>query len=243
MEINSYREFASLSEKGRWNVETDIEWDKIDVSLALIQPDLLQQLRDSALIESYHPMSTLSTIQLCWDDVDATSILQVEQFEGFRHFWVLRRYLDAVNFQPPITDEEVIGHRARNLDTVKYDPADKTQVLINFTWSEHFAGYFFLRVAEKAKEPVLSKLAKLIAGDEFRHAEGGFRILQNLVTSDPSSVRAIIAAANKFRHYGNDVVDVPVSLENDLEAILKVVKRTQKICKVPLSEFSLEAYA
>lgn len=243
MGINSYREFAAVSELARWNVERDIEWDKIDTALALAQPELLQQLRDSALIESYHPMSTLSTIQLCWDDVDSTSILQVEQFEGFRHFWVLRRYLDAVGFEPRITDEEVVGHRARNLDTVKYEPSEKIQVLINFTWSEHFAGYFFLRVAEQAKEPVLAKLAQLIAGDEFRHADGGFRILQNLILRDPGAVPKIIAAANQFRHYGNDVVEVPVSLRNDMDAILKVVKRTQKICNVPLSEFSLETYA
>ena len=243
MEINSYREFATTSEHGRWNVERDVAWDKIDPALALSQPELLQQLRDSALIESYHPMSTLATIQLCWDDVDATSILQVEQFEGFRHFWVLRRYLDAVGFTPAITDAELIGHRARNLETVKYDPTDKIQVLVNFTWSEHFAGFFFLRVAEQTKEPVLGKLAQLIAGDEFRHSEGGFRILQNLVTRDPSAIPKIIAAANQIRHYGNDVVDVPVSLQNDLDAILKVVKKTQKVCNVSLAEFSLEAYA
>lgn len=243
MEINSYREFAAVSELARWNVERDIEWGKIDAALALSQPELLQQLRDSALIESYHPMSTLSTIQLCWDDVDATSILQVEQFEGFRHFWVLRRYLDAVGFEPRITDEEVIGHRERNLDTVKYEQSDRIQVLVNFTWSEHFAGYFFLRVAEQAKEPVLAKLAQFIAGDEFRHSEGGFRILQNLVSRHPESIPKVIAAANRFRHYGNDVVEVPVSLRNDLDAILKVVKKTQRVCNVPLAEFSLEAYA
>lgn len=243
MDINSYRDFAAASELGRWNVEKDVAWNEIDREMARSQPDLLGKLRDSALIESYHPMSTLSTIQLFWDDVDACSILQVEQFEGFRHFWVLRRYLDEVGFEPAITDDELIGHRARNIETVKYDPRDKVQVLINFTWSEHFAGYFFLRVAEQAKEPVLAKLAKFIAGDEFRHSEGGFRIMQNLVTRDPNLVPQIITAANRFRHYGNDVVDVPISLNNDLDAILKVVRKTQRICKVSMADFSLESYA
>ncbi|WP_294052929.1 ferritin-like domain-containing protein [Thiolapillus sp.] len=179
---------------------------------------------------------------MVWDDVDACSILQVEQFEGFRHFWVLRRYLDIVGYEPAITDEELVGHRERNLENVRYTAEDRIPVLVNFTWSEHFAGYFFMRVAEQAKEPVLAKLAKFIAGDEFRHAEGGFRILQNVVNRDKSKVKDIVKAANEFRHYGNDVTDVPISLNNDFDAILKVVKKTQRICGVSLADFSLEAY-
>lgn len=240
-ETSDYHKFASTTEVNRWNVENDIDWNNINKDLARSQPEVLAALRDAALIESYHPMSTLATIQLFIDDVDAASILQVEQFEGFRHFWVLRRYLDAVGFEPKITDEEIIGHRTRNFESVKYTEKDKIQVLINFTWSEHFAGYFFKRLEKVVKEPVLRSLMQKISADEFRHAHGGFMILQKLVDRHPEAKQEIAAAARGFRHYGNDVTDVPISLSNDFEAIMKVARKTQRICELSLDDILAEA--
>lgn len=239
----SYQLFAATSEQARWNVESDIDWAAINVEIARSQPEVLDQIRDSALIESYHPMSTLATIQLVRDDIDASSILQVEQFEGFRHFWVLRRYLDAVGYERAITDEELVRHRTNNVEKVAYKPEDKIQVLVNFTWSEHFAGYFFKRLAEQALEPVLKSLLHKISGDEFRHAHGGFIILKKWLTRDPQLKQAILRAANQFRHYGTDVVDVPISLKNDSEAIMKVIKKTQQVCGAKLSDFLTAACA
>ena len=45
----------STSETQRWILETDIPWDDIQPKLALDQPELLERLRDSALIESFFP--------------------------------------------------------------------------------------------------------------------------------------------------------------------------------------------
>ena len=39
------------------------------------------------------------------DDVDATTVVALEMYEGFKHFHALRRYLEVVGHAPEITDE------------------------------------------------------------------------------------------------------------------------------------------
>ena len=46
-----YDEYLTTAELQRWILESDVSWNSIDRELALAQPELLQQIRDSALIE------------------------------------------------------------------------------------------------------------------------------------------------------------------------------------------------
>ncbi len=79
-------DYYAQAELGAWSPENDIPWQDLDPELALSRPDILDQIRASALIESVHPITTKHLMGLLWDDVDATSVLSVELFEGFRHF-------------------------------------------------------------------------------------------------------------------------------------------------------------
>ncbi len=47
-----YDEYLTQSELQRWILDADVSWSRIDVEKALAQPELLDQIRDSALIES-----------------------------------------------------------------------------------------------------------------------------------------------------------------------------------------------
>ncbi|MFY0528026.1 hypothetical protein ACN28I_34340 [Archangium gephyra] len=182
-----YYDFFGSKSESRWNVEKDIPWGEIDREAALSQPDILDKVRRTALIESYHALGTVSLIKLLHEDVDATSVFQVECFEGFRHFWSLRRYLDLVGFEPRITDEELVEIRRRNIDHVNYQPEDTVQELVNFIWSEHAAGYFARQLGAQCKDKVLAKLLGFISTDEFRHAEGGYQILTKLLERKPEA--------------------------------------------------------
>jgi hypothetical protein len=219
----SYRDFAAMSES-RWNVEKDIDWHAIDVGAAKQRPDHLDLLRRATLIESYHPMSTRAVIGLYMEDVDATSVLTIEMFEGFRHFWALRRYLEACDVTIP--DEELARLRADNPDKVDYRREDRVQVLLNFAWSEHFAGFFFRRIGEETADPVLRKLMKVCAQDEFRHCAGALKVLARHARLDPEVRRQALVAMHRFRHYGDDIGPVPVSQGNDVEAVGRIVRTT-----------------
>lgn len=230
-----YDEYLTQAELQRWIQEADIAWGRIDPQLALAQPELLDQIRDSALIESYFPVYTTRLIRALWDDLDATAVFSIQLYESYKHFYVLNRYLGIVGHRP-IGDAELVAIRARNLDTAVEDPdAELTRYMI----SEHFAAYFFLRLSRQAKEPVLAELAGFIAKDEFRHTQFAFDLLDARVKDQPARRDVVLRAASAFRHVGADVVEtVPISEKNDLPAILTLNRRMRRLCGVSLADFA-----
>src|SRR6266446_8614996 len=109
----TYGDYLTTSEMTRWILDTDIAWDSIDAALALSQPELLDRVRDSALIESFFPIFTPRALDLLWDNIAATAIYSVQLYESYKHFHVFSQYLDAVGYRP-IRDAELIELRRRN---------------------------------------------------------------------------------------------------------------------------------
>jgi hypothetical protein len=105
-----YADYLSTSEMQRWILDHDIAWEAIDPSLALGQPDLLDRVRDSALIESFFPLFTTRAIEVLWDDPTATAIFSVQLYESYKHFHVFNQYLERVGYRP-IEDAELVEVR------------------------------------------------------------------------------------------------------------------------------------
>jgi len=230
-----YDEYLTQAEVQRWILEVDISWNEVDAAVAVSQPDLLDQVRDSALIESYFPIYTTQLMRALWDQIDATSVFSIQLYESYKHFYVLNRYLELVRYRP-IVEQELIAIRARHLDRQIADP---TAELARYMISEHFAAYFFLRLARQAEEKVLRKIAEFIAKDEFRHTQFAFDLLLPRVREDEKAREIVLSAGLNFRHVGADVVSsVPVSQKNDLQAILTLDKKMRRLCGVGLKEFA-----
>ena len=230
-----YDDYLTQAELQRWILDADVAWDRIDATAARSRPDLLEQVRDSALIESYFPVYTTRLMLTFWDQIDVTSVFSVQLYESYKHFYVLNRYLELVDVHP-ITNEELIEVRRRNLDTRIEEPIGE---LARYMISEHFAAYFFLRLARQAPEPVLAQIAGYIAKDEFRHTQFAFDLLDVRLKQDSRLRDRILQAGSDFRHVGADVVArVPISEKNDLAAILTLNKRMHRLCGVSLSEFA-----
>ncbi len=228
-----YIRTAAASDRGRWSVERDIRWIDVDPGRAHDRPDLLAQLRTAALIESYHPVHLGWMLDDCWNDVDAGVAIALEMYEGFKHFHALRTYLDAVGFEPPITDAELIAIRASARAVgPKGSLVDR---LVEFMLSEHLASYFFRRVGEQATDPVLAELLAFIAADEVRHAQAASDLLAARIANDPRIVPAVLDAAVHFHHFGEQVVpEVPVALPGDPLAIRSFSRRIERLCGVRL---------
>jgi hypothetical protein len=232
-EPRQYARLSAAADRGRWSVERDVRWAAVDPALARTRPDLLQQLRDAALIESYHPVHLGWMLHDTWDDVDAGAAIALELYEGFKHFHSLRTYLDAVGFEPAISDAELVQIRA----TARAVGARGTLIarLVEFMLSEHLASYFFRRVGEQAPDPVLAELLALIAADEVRHAQAASDLLAARIASDPTVVPAVLDAAVHFHHFGEQAVgDVPVALPGDPLAIRSFARRIERLCGVRL---------
>jgi hypothetical protein len=230
-----YDEYLTQAELQRWILEADVAWNRVDAALARTQPELLDELRDSALIESYFPVYTTQLMRALWDQVDATAVFSIQLYESYKHFYVLNRYLEVVAYRP-IAAEEIIEVRRRNRER---QVADGVSELARYMVSEHFAAYFFLRLARQVSERVLRQIMDFIARDEFRHSQFAFDLLETRLRQDPACRPRVLAAGLNFRHVGADVVaKVPISEKNDLQAILTLNKKMHRLCGVSLTEFA-----
>ena len=222
----TYGDYLTTSEMTRWILDTDIDWDAIDPDLARTQPEILNRVRDSALIESFFPIFTPRALELLWDNVTATAIFSVQLYESYRHFHVFAQYLDAVGYRP-IVDEEIVQVRRRNVGLRFDHPA---RLLTRYLMSEHFAAHHFFKDSRRAAEPVLRHILQLVAKDEVRHCQFGCELLADHLHRHPEHVDAVLDEAANFRHLGELVVpEMPVAEHNDFVAILAVHRKIERL--------------
>lgn len=222
----TYGDYLTSSEMTRWILDTDIDWDAIDPALARTQPEILDRVRDSALIESFFPIFTPRALDLLWDNVTATAIFSVQLYESYRHFHVFAQYLDAVGYRP-VSDEEIVAVRRRNVDLHFDHPA---RLLTRYLMSEHFAAHHFFKDSRRAAEPVLRHILQLVAKDEVRHCQFGCELLDDHLSRHPEHMDAVLDEAAHFRHLGELVVpEMPVAEKNDFAAILAVQRKIERL--------------
>ncbi len=227
-----YARVAAAADRGAWSVERDIRWEQIDRERAHARPDILAALRDAALIESFHPINLTRLLKLTWDDVDAGVVFSLELYEGFKHFHALRLYLEAVGYEPAITEEELVRIR-RSAAAVEVGEEELIERLVEFMLSEHLASYFFRRLSEQAEDAVLARLLALIAADEVRHAQSASDLLAKRITADPGIIPRVLDAAVHFHHFGEEAIgEVPVAMPGDPLALRTFARRIERLCGV-----------
>jgi hypothetical protein len=221
-----YADYLSTAEMQRWNLDTDIAWDDIEPGLALTQPDLLQRVRDSALIESFFPIFTCRAMERLWDDVAATAVFSIQLYESYKHFHVFNQYLTRIGHRP-IDDEEIQAIRRRNQD-LRYE--DGTRLLTRYMMSEHFAAFHFLKDAKLAREPVLRHILMLVGRDELRHTQFAYELLALRIQCQPGETARVHEAARSFRHIGLDVVThVPIAEKHAFAAIVTMSQKIKRL--------------
>ena len=236
-----YETHLRATEENAWPLDTTIAWDAIDLDVARGERELHRSLHDAALIEGYLPIYAARLMQLLWDDVDATAVLSMELYEGLKHFTALARYLDRVDYQREEASESALVAARERALAITYDERQLIAHLTNFMCSELFAAYYFLRLSRRTNEPVLRALLGYMSRDEFRHSASAGDVLKKRIDRDPAVASQVLAAAEQFRHYGSDVVDVPVAEENDFEAIMAVNRKIRLLCGLAPTEHLKES--
>lgn len=225
-----YERTATAADRGGWSVERDIKWTAIDRVRAYARPELLTALRDAALIESFHPVNLARLLRATWDDVDAGVVFSLELYEGFKHFHSLRRYLECIDYEPAITDEELVEIRRAQAGT-DVDDDSLIDHLVEFMLSEHLAHYFFRRLGEQSEEPVLADLLGRIAADEVRHAQSASDLIAKRIAAEPTLIPRVLDAAADFHHFGEQAIGtVPVAQAGDPIAIQTFARRIERLC-------------
>jgi ribonucleotide reductase beta subunit family protein with ferritin-like domain len=230
--------YFKTTEKMRWKLEDDIPWKSIDLKKARKQTEIIKILRDATLIESYAPISHMRMLQVHWDDIEVSGVLSIQLFEEYKHYHVLKKYLDAIG--EIISEEEILEKRHKNKDAPP-DDSDPVVQLAKYFMSEHFTGHFYVGLVAKAKDPVLKKILKLIAGDEFRHSQLYYDLLKTKLAKDPSQASKVLEFALHFEHFGAEVVDeVPISQKNDFKAIVGFARKIEQLCGKSPQEYIRE---
>lgn len=221
-----FDQYFKITEQLRWNLEKDINWKAIDVKKARTQKELLKVLRDATLIESYAPISHMRMLELHWDDLEVSGVLSIQLYEEYKHYHVLKRYLDHIGLSIP--DSEILAKRKATAGETYSDPVSQ---LAKYFISEHFTGHFYVELVKQAKDPVLKQILKLIAGDEFRHSQLYYDLLKEKIASDPDSKTKVLDFMLNFEHFGAEVVEeVPISHKNDFKAIVQAARKVEKLC-------------
>jgi hypothetical protein len=229
-----YARSAAAADRGSWSVERDIPWRNIDRTRAYARPEILAALRDAALIESYHPVNLSRLLKVMWDDVDAGVVFSLELYEGFKHFHALRCYLEAIEYEPAISNEELVEIR-RSQAEIEVAPSEIVERLVEFMLSEHLAHYFFRRLGEQAEDPVLADMLALIAADEVRHAQSASDLIAARIAADATVIPRVLDAALHFHHFGEQAIGtVPVAQPGDAVAIQTFARRIERLCGVRL---------
>ena len=236
-----YEEHLAAAERSAWPLESSIAWNRIDRAAAAAEPDVLAALHDAALVEGYLPLFVPRLMGMVWDDVDATAVLSLELYEGLRHYTALKRYLEVVGYATAAAMEERLIESRRGALDIPYASTDVLVHLTNFMCSELLAARFFLRLSRRTREPVLEKLLSYMARDEYRHCASAGDLLQKRVQADPTAAARILTAAESFRHYGNDVVAVPVAESNDFDSALAVNRKVRQVCGMAPTDHLKEA--
>lgn len=236
----NYGDYLTTSEMTRWMLDTDIDWDAIDPALARTQPELLDRVRDSALIESFFPIFTPRALELLWDNVTATAIFSVQLYESYRHFHVFAQYLETVGYRT-IADDEIVAVRRHHADLRFDHPA---RLLTRYMMSEHFAAHHFFKDSRRAAEPVLRHILQLVAKDEVRHCQFGSDLLAGHLRRHPEHTDAVLDEAAHFKHLGELVVpEMPVAEKNDFSAILGINRKIERLTGRKLSAQLAEVLA
>jgi hypothetical protein len=236
-----YEEHLRAAETAAWSIES-IRWSAIDRGAARDEPEILASLRDAAMIEGYLPTFAPRLMLLLWDDVDATAILSLELYEGLKHYTALRRYLDIIGDEATKVSERSLVAAREKTSGLTYNRDEIITYLTHFMCSELFAAHFFRRLAEQTREPVLAELLGYMSRDELRHSAGAGALLKKRVAANPAIAGQIISAAENFRHYGSDVVDIPLAEENDFEAIMAMNRKIRQLCGLAPTEHLEEEF-
>lgn len=171
-------------EKVRWNL-ADIPFDEIDTSL--VDGESLTFLRVNCLMELSSLYATRMFLRDFRENPDFCQFMSIWYYEEMKHYLVLREYLKFHDMAPDVSIFP-------GLDT-ELSPSPWAPTLALHYCGELRLGMWYQRWSRETKEPVLSKIYRLIGNDEFRHAACYEEFMEQAFHRDPAVLLDFMQAA------------------------------------------------
>ncbi|MEO6921740.1 MAG: ferritin-like domain-containing protein [Collimonas sp.] len=180
-----YPELFKSLEQVRWNMETDIPWDKFDASQ--LSDEQAQTIRMNAITEWSALPATEMFLRDNHGDSDFCAFMSVWFFEEQKHSLVLMEYLRR--FRPELVPTEA------ELDNVRFefDPAPAMETLMMHFCGEIRLNHWYRCASDWHTEPVIKQIYKIISQDEARHGGAYLRYMKKALSEVGDSASAAFA--------------------------------------------------
>ncbi len=186
-----YAELFHDLERVRWNMATDVAWDRFDATK--LSDEQAQTIRLNAITEWSALPATEMFLRDNRGDSDFSAFMSIWFFEEQKHSLVLMEYLRR--FRPEMVPTETELHNVR----FEFDPAPPLETLMLHFCGEVRLNHWYRRAAEWHTEPVIKQIYSLIAKDEARHAGAYLKYLKRAIAEAASGrVNEVKAAFAKI---------------------------------------------
>ena len=176
--------FRSL-ESVRWNLETDVPWNKFDADK--LSEEQAQTIKMNAITEWSALPATEMFLRDNRGDSDFSAFMSVWFFEEQKHALVLMEYLRR--FRPDLVPSEDELHAVR----FEFDPAPRLETLMMHFCGEVRLNHWYRRASEWHTEPVIKAIYRLLSQDEARHGGAYLRYMKKSLSELGDTARAAFA--------------------------------------------------
>lgn len=173
--------FASL-EAVRWNMASDIPWERFDASL--LTDEQAQTIKLNAITEWAALPATEMFLRDNRHDSDFSAFMSVWFYEEQKHSLVLIEYLRR--FRPELVPTEAELQAVR----FEFEPAPPFETLMLHFCGEIRLNHWYRCAAQWHTEPVIRVIYDLISRDEARHGGAYLRYMKKAVTDAGDVARA-----------------------------------------------------
>ena len=180
-----YPELFKSLEAVRWNMDTDVPWDKFDP--VLLSEEQAQTIKMNAITEWSALPATEMFLRDNQHDSDFSAFMSVWFFEEQKHSLVLLEYLRR--FRPDLMPTEAELHAVR----FTFDPAPPLETLMLHFCGEIRLHHWYRRAADWHTEPVIKQIYTLISRDEARHGGAYLQYMKRAVVTFGDQARAAFA--------------------------------------------------
>ena len=173
--------FASL-EAVRWNMASDIPWERFDASL--LSDEQARTIKLNAITEWAALPATEMFLRDNRHDSDFCAFMSVWFYEEQKHSLVLIEYLRR--FRPELMPTEAELQAVR----FEFEPAPPLETLMLHFCGEIRLNHWYRCAAQWHTEPVIRSIYDLISRDEARHGGAYLRYMKKAVTEAGDVARA-----------------------------------------------------
>ena len=180
-----YPELFKQLEAVRWNMDSDIPWDRFDA--AQLTDEQAQTIKMNAITEWAALPATEMFLRDNRDDSDFSAFMSVWFFEEQKHALVLMEYLRR--FRPELVPTEDELHEVR----FEFDPAPALETLMMHFCGEIRLNHWYRCAAQWHSEPVIKVIYETLAKDEARHGGAYLRYMKRAMLRFGDEARVAFA--------------------------------------------------